>query len=103
MTLLPDDGPWSIYPLEDGDELLDAHNDILLKFQPNIEPRTKKVIAAAPDMEACLRLMLEAQKEKDASRRERNEAAFMVALVKERDAYQLAEALLKRIEGEDDE
>ena len=50
MSLEPDGGPWSVYPLEDGDELLDAHNDILLKFQPTLEPRTKCVIAAAPEM-----------------------------------------------------
>lgn len=36
MSLEPEGGPWSIYPLEDGDELLDAHNDILLKFYPNV-------------------------------------------------------------------
>ena len=50
MNLAPDDDPWSIYPLEGGDELLDAHNDIILKFYPNVEPKTKRAVAAVPEL-----------------------------------------------------
>ena len=50
MSLEPEGGPWNIYPLEDGDELLDAHNDILLKFSVDVEPKTKRAIASVPEM-----------------------------------------------------
>lgn len=58
MSLEPEGGPWSIYPLEDGDELLDAHNDILLKFSVDVEPKTKRAIAAVPELLEELRDLL---------------------------------------------
>ena len=54
MSLEPEGGPWSIYPLEDGDELLDAHNDIILKFPLDIGPKIKRIIVRAPEMAALL-------------------------------------------------
>ena len=59
MSLEPEGGPWSIYLLEDGDELIDTHNDIILKFSVGIEPKTKRAIAAVPELLEELRNLLE--------------------------------------------
>lgn len=46
----PLDYPYSIYKSSDGDELLDAHNDIIAVFDPHTEPEIERMIAAAPMM-----------------------------------------------------
>ena len=55
MNLTPGYKPWSV----DGDELLDAHNAILLKFAANIDPKAKEIIVAAPNMEEWIRKILD--------------------------------------------
>lgn len=54
MNIHEEDYPYSIYKRPDGDELLDAHNDIIAVFDPHTEPEIERLIVAAPDMKDLL-------------------------------------------------
>ena len=101
MNLAPDDGPWSIYPLEDGDELLDAHNDILLKFSVDVEPKTKRAIASVPEMIEAIDNLLPYAYDALYYLDERYVGIMAPMLAKEK--IDRARALLNRIYAEEDE
>ena len=50
MNIHEEDYPYSIYKRPEGDELLDAHNDIIAVFDPHTEPEIERMVAAAPEM-----------------------------------------------------
>ena len=104
MNLAPDDGPWSIYPLENGDELLDAHNDILLKFSVDVEPKTKRAIAAVPELLDELCNLLDYMPYVTAYQIYPGPEEMYDAAIQAHEDVERVKALLKRIyEGEDTE
>lgn len=54
MNIHEEDYPYSIYKRPEGDELLDAHNDIIAVFDPHTEPEIERMIAASPEMKGLL-------------------------------------------------
>lgn len=92
----PLDSPYSIYKSSDGDELLDAHNDIIAVFDPHTEPEIERMVAAAPEM---LELLRQAWLEID------NAVQTYIPICKDgEDMAELCgkiEALLDRIGGEE--
>lgn len=100
MSLEPEGGPWSIYQLEGWDELLDAHNDILLKFSVDVETKTKRAIASVPEMIEAIDNLLPYAYDALYYSDERYVGIMAPMLAKEK--MDRARALLNRIfEGED--
>lgn len=98
MSLEPEGGPWSIYQIEGGDELLDAHNDILLKFSVDVETKTKRAIASVPEMIEAIDNLLPYAYDALYYLGER-----IVAPMLAKEKMDRARALLKRIYAEEDE
>lgn len=103
MSLEPEGGPWSIYPLEDGDELLDAHNDILLKFPVGIEPKTKRAIVAVPELLDEMYVLLDYMPYVPAYQRYKGPNETWDEAIRAHEDVERALALLRRIYGEEED
>lgn len=103
VSLEPEGGPWSIYPLEDGDELLDAHNDILLKFPVGIEPKTKRAIVAVPELLDEMYVLLDYMPYVPAYQCYKGPNETWDEAIRAHEDVERALALLRRIYGEEED
>lgn len=90
MNIHEEDYPYSIYKSSDGDELLDAHNDIIAVFDPHTEPEIEHLIAAAPELKDSLKEIVDAL-----------ERCMYSPFCVHPKLTNRAKALLRRIEGEE--
>ncbi len=91
MNIHEEDYPYSIYKRPEGDNLLDAHNDIIAVFDPHTELEIERLIAAAPEMKGLLAEAIRAMLEigKYSSYEERSNLSLRIA------------GILCRIEGDE--
>lgn len=95
----PLDSPYSIYKSSDGDELLDAHNDIIAVFDPHTEPEIERMVAAAPEMRYLLAIAATSIKELSQNLAVRHKNAAIKAAIETMDEI---EVLLERIRGKEE-
>ena len=95
------DYPYTIYKSKDGDELLDAHNDIIAVFNTHTEPEIERLVAAAPELLDAVVNLLYYARGTIAYESYRGPDETWRAAIEVHEDVKEAEALLRRINGEE--
>ena len=96
------DFPFAIYERAEGDELLDAHNDIIATFEPTTEPKVKRLVTAAPELVEAVQDLLYHARGTTTYQAYRGPDETWDEAIEAHEDVENAEALLRRIYGEEE-